>query len=699
MAEAIPVHNQDGTTQLGMVKFTPVSVLQEQEKRKAEAAAAVNNPIISPLSSHIQTCWTNAKRAKIPIEQQMLKNMRQRSGIYEQSRLQAIRQMGGSEVYVLLTGTKCRAAEAWINDIMRPIGERPWTIKPTPMADVTPDMENQIREEVASVFRQVLDKAYQMSLVVDEAKLRCEIREYTEKERDKVLAEIQEEATACSERMSLKIDDQLTEGDWHDAFWAAISDVVTLKAGIIKGPVIRRRKVQKWVQGQQGWVIDAQDVLVPEFERVSPFDLYPAPDARNVNDGYLIERHKLTRSDLVAMIGVPGYSDEKIKMVLKEYGPKGKNELLSIDSERALLDFGSTESLMQSDKIEALEFWGSVQGSMLVEWGMTGDIDAELEYEVNAWRVGDHVIRAILNPDKLGRKPYSVDSYERIPGNFWGKGIPELMGDVQDVCNAVARSIVNNASFASGPMMEVNTERVGEHGAESWPWKVFQSTNQQMSEAPAVRFYQPNIVVGPLLQAFEFFAALAEDQTGIPKWAYGNTDIGGAGSTSSGLSMLMTHASRGIKEVINHIDRMISGCIERIYDYNMAYDPDETIKGDARIVARGSSSLLAKEQKLTRRTEFLAATNNPVDVQLLGMENRAKMLVQQAKDLDLDVDMPEELEQMIEQLAQQFAASGGMPQMPKGQAPSEAPKQIDAGGSEMGGTESNAFQNQPGITP
>jgi hypothetical protein len=652
------------------------------------------------LSGYISKCWTAAKRAKQPIETQMLKNMRMRAGIYEPDKLRAIRDQGGSEVYVLLTATKCRSAEAWINDIMRPIGERPWTIAPTPLPEITPELEYQVRDEVAAVFRQVLAQAEQYAIMVDEVKLRTEIRNYAEKERDKALKSVQDEALERAERMSLKIDDQLVEGGWQESFWPVISDAVTLKAGILKGPVIRRRKVQKWVQGPQGWAIDAQDVLVPEFDRVSPFDFYPAPDARNVDDGYLIERHKLTRNDLIAMIGVPGYSEEKIRTALKEYGDKGKNEMLTIDSERAMMDFGSTESLTATDKIEALEFWGSVQGKLLKEWGMEGELDDELDYEVNAWLVGSYVIRAILNPDKLGRKPYSMDSYERVPGAIWGRGVPELMSDVQDVCNAVARAIVNNAAFASGPMMELNTERVQDNGAEIWPWKVFQATNQQMSEAPAVRFYQPNIVVSPLLQVFEMFSAMAEDQTGIPRWAYGNTDIGGAGATSSGLSMLMTQASRGIKEVITHVDNVIKGCIERLYDYNMAYDPDEGIKGDCRIIARGSSSLLAKEQKLTRRTEFLAATgSNPTDIQLIGLENRARMLVQQAKDLDLEVDMPEELEATIQQLAQQFMAAGGMPQMPKGQAPNAAPKQIDQTGAEMGGPESNLFQSQPGITP
>ena len=308
-------------------------------------------------------------------------------------------------------------------------------------------------------------------------------------------------------------------------------------------------------------MIQIEEVLTPEFDRVSPFDIYPAPGARDIDDGYVFERHMLTRSDLVAMIGVPGYSEKNIRAALSDYGRSGYREMLPTDSQRAMMDTGSTFQLMESDKIEALEFWGTAQGRMLIDWGLDDPlIDQDLEYEVNAWLVGNHTIRAILNPDRLGRKPYSKDSYERVPGAWWGKGLPELMSDLQDVCNAVARAIVNNCGLASGPQAEVNIERCGD-STEIYPWKIWEATNKQMLDGPAIRFFQPSLIVGPLLTVYEAFAAMADDQTGVPRWSHGNTNIGGAGSTSSGLSMLMTSAARGIKEVIAHIDKIVGDTI------------------------------------------------------------------------------------------------------------------------------------------
>ena len=696
MAQAIT-----GVTNLGgFVKYrSPGAVLAEQQAKYAKPAE--ETPVTSQLAGYINKCWQFAQQAKQPIEQQMLRNMRMDNGIYEADKLASIRQMGGSEVYVLLTATKCRAAEAWINDVLRPVGNRPPLLKPTPVASLNPDYQQSLQEETMQVFQEVIAQAQALGEAMNMGILKEEIRQYAENRYDEYLLKVQEEAQERADRMSDLIADQFEEGGLHDAWWQVVSDFVRLKAGIVKGPVMRYREVESWVKGPDGnWTISTERKIVPTYERVSPLDLYPAPDSRGVDDGYIIERIPLDRKNLWEMIGVDGYSEENIRSVIRNYGIGGKREQLPIDSSRAMMDFGSTQSLYNSDKMDGLEFWGSVPGSLLTDWGMKGAIDPEMEYEINAIMVGHYVIRAVLNPDKLGRKPYSVDSYQRVPGSFWGKGVPELMADVQDVCNSVARAIVNNTMLASGPLVEVNVDRCPDFD-ELYPWKIAQSTNQQMSDAPAVRFYQPQIITGPLLQVFEFFSTMSEDQTGIPRWAYGNTNIGGAGATSSGLANLMGAASRNIKEAISHLERMKGGAVKRTYNFNMMYSPDQNIKGDATIVTDGAQSHLMKEQKTIRLNETLATTNNPVDLQIMGIDGRAKILKSIFNELAPEMDViPDDnklkalIAQIEQQQAQAFAAQGGDSPMGgsqpgSGMVPGKAPLMLDNSGSPMGGMDTN----------
>ncbi|MFP3670459.1 hypothetical protein SB717_35820, partial [Priestia sp. SIMBA_032] len=90
------------------------------------------------------------------------------------------------------------------------------------------------------------------------------------------------------------------------------------------------------------------------------------------------------------------------------------------------------------------------------------------------------------------------------------------------------------------------------------------------------------------------------------------------------LSMLMESANKGIKDAIRHIDRgVVRRVIEALWLFNMRYSDDNAIKGDCKVVARGANAMLQREQTLNARTQFLSFTNNPTDMQILGLEGRA----------------------------------------------------------------------------
>ncbi len=184
--------------------------------------------------------------------------------------------------------------------------------------------------------------------------------------------------------------------------------------------------------------------------------------------------------------------------------------------------------------------------------------------------------------------------YPFITGAFWGKGIPEIIEDLQNVCNAAARALVNNMGISSGPQVEVNLERIppNEDITQMYPWKIWQVMNDPVgSSAPAVRFTQPEDNAQTLMGVYEKFSRLADDHSGVPAYLYGDLNVQGAGRTSSGLSMLMGAAGKGIRQVVMHIDNdVIKPIVQRQFVYNMRYDEDESIKGDVEVIAKGAVS-------------------------------------------------------------------------------------------------------------
>jgi hypothetical protein len=669
------------------------SDLAKQEREAADAALQErqNQPVILGLVSHLKHCWDVAKMAKKPIETEMLKALKQRNGQYEDDKITAIRAQGGSEIYMMITEVKCRAAESWLRDILLDSGTPPWDLHATSIPDLSPTQTREIQTEFAQKVLQMIEQGG----VAPTPQEMTELREMVAQDyRFRILQASQ----ARADRMKLKIQDQFEQGGWESAFNDFITDLVTFPCAFIKGPIVRRQRALGWKVLPSGeTAVEPIERLGPEYERVDPFRIFPEPGITNIGEGYLFQHHPLTRTALSDLIGVPGYDEEAVRKILEiGNGQSWINEdveLIKNEEERKFYSY-----MRPTDIFDALEFWGKVSGKMLLEWGMTETEipDPAKEYDANVWVVGNYVIKAVLNYDPLGEKPYAKTSFIKCPGAFWGKGLPKIIEDLQSVCNAAARALVNNMGISSGPQVEVNLERIpaNEDITKLSPWKIWQVTNDPLgSSAPAVRFDQPDSRSTELMAVYEKFSRLTDDHSGIPGYVYGDLDVQGAGRTSSGLSMLMGAAGKGIRQVVMHIDMdVVKPIVERQFVYNMRYDEDESIKGDVEVVAKGAINLAVKETVNLRRIEFLNATANPIDVEIIGRDGRAAILREIAKGLQMDVDQVVPSREKAAYNARVEAAAMALsgPQTPQ----STTPTQPD--GSPKGGAENTTVRGPSG---
>jgi hypothetical protein len=610
---------------------------QEREESSRALQERQNQPLIQGLAGYLRQCWDVARLAKRPIEYKMLEAMRQRNGEYEPDKLQQIRSQGGSEIYMMITEVKCRAAESWLRDILLDTGSPPWDLQPTPIPDLDPMRVREVQDLFA-------ERVLRMVEEFGRAPNTEETRQIREMVTQDYRFTVMEEAQNRADRMKTRIQDQFVQGGWGVAFNEFITDLVTFPCAFIKGPIVRRQRVLGWTTNETGrTTAEPTERLAPEYERVDPFNIYPEPGVSTLNDGYIFELHRMTRMELSDLIGVPGYDEDAVRTVLDE-GNATSWLSEDIELEKDEVERKYYSYMRPTAEFDALEFWGKISGKMLLEWGMTEEEvpDAAREYDANVWLVGNYVIKAVLNYDPLGEKPYAKTSFIKSPGAFWGKGVPEIIRDLQSVCNAAARALVNNMGISSGPQVEVNVERLppNEDVTTLAPWKIWQTINDPVgSSAPAIRFTQPDSRASELVAVYEKFSRLADDHSGIPAYIYGDTDVQGAGRTASGLSMLMGAAGKGIRQIVMYIDAdIVKPIVLRQFVYNMRYDEDESIKGDVEIVARGAINLAIKETVNMRRIEFLNATANPVDLEIIGKQGRASILREIAKGLQMPVE-------------------------------------------------------------
>lgn len=697
-------------TGLALIPVARASDLEAEAKKRSDEMQ--NTPVIQGLASHVRERWDSARTAKRVLEERMLQCLRQRNGEYDPDKATEIAEQGGSDIYINLTSVKCRAATSWLRDTLLGSGaDKPWSIQGTPEPTMPPEI---LQELQATLAQQLMTHIEQGGMPPSQD----ELRQLAMSMKDEAMRQLKEESDERVSRMERKMEDQLAEGNWHKAFNEFLDDIVTFPYAVLKGPIKRKRKTLQW----QGGKLVPVETIRNEWERVDPFMLYWAPWSWELGDGYIIERHRMTADDLQALIGVPGYNDDAIRTVLNDFGTSGMKQWLWTDASKAQAEGKYvTEAIISGDLVDALQMWDSVKGSMLIEWGLTEKEipDPALNYPCEVWLIGNVVIRAVLNYDPLGRKPYYLTSYENLPGSVDGKGVTDLCRDAQSMVNASARSLANNMGISSGPQVGVNVSRLpqGEDITDMHPWKIWQFTQSEVADNSApITFFQPQSNANELMAVFEKFSARADEDTMIPRYMSGE-NTPGAGRTSSGLSMLISNAGKGIKQVISNIDHnVITPAIERLYQDNLRYSDDPDLIGDVNIVAKGATSLVIKEAEAVRRNEFLTTVlNSPVAQQIVGMDGAAELLRDQARNLGGNVDrvVPsrkqvgtiQQQQQMIAELQGQLAGimgtlqpgQGGQggPQGQLGMTQGAAPKNMLPDGSQVGGREGNMMSPRP----
>ena len=620
--------------------------LNQEEKetaiseRTATEAAGGESKLNYSLMSILRGRWSDSLRAKRDIEIQFFKNKDQADGTYEPKKFAAIKENGGSDVFIGITETKNRHAKAWIRDALFQPGQHCWNVEPTPSPEVPPAlMEAVQRKFVSQTMNEINTQSTATGVQPDMGMAIQTIQNQLPELQNAIKSEMKSIVWEKSRDMAMEVDDILTEGGWYEALDESIPDIVECGTGVILGPF--KRKIPILVPGKEGVAVEER--VVQQFDRVSPFDVYPQADSTGPQDGWVFVKLSYRKLDLQKLIGVPGFADDEIKAILEEAGSGKLREWTQIEVERALREKKTTDAnaVYDTDRIDCLLYMGPLSGQALIDAGMEiPDDKKSFDFNAMVWFVGNHYLKAVINEDPLGRKPISAGHFEENTDGWWGKGLAQMIEAEQQVCNACARAIVNNVAMGSGPQVEINIDRL--NGGASGdtriiPWKKWLTTNRQMQTGPAISFWQAGMHAQEIMGVFDSFRKGADERSNIPAYAHGDSQVGGAGNTASGLSMLISQASRGIRGIIKSIDRnLIIPSVTFVYEL-LSLDPKYQDKiGDVRLVAKGSQALLEKEQRTVRMLEFLNATNNPLDQEIMGAEGRGYLLGEVARSYEID---------------------------------------------------------------
>jgi hypothetical protein len=462
-------------------------------------------------------------------------------------------------------------------------------------------------------------------------------------------------AQVAAKKMEKKIMDQLEESSASKKLRSAAFEMSLFGTGIMKGPFAVDKEYANWDdEGNYSPTIKT----VPFVDHVSIWNFYPDPDADNMDEAqYVIERHKMSRTQMRALKKRPFFRESVLDEVI-DMGETYTKKYWEDD----LADYSIDVDI---NRYEVLEYWGNIDVEVLETAGV--DIPDELsdydELQANIWICNGRVIRAVLNPFKPARIPYYAVPYELNPYSFFGVGIAENMDDTQTLMNGFMRMAVDNAVLSGNMLIEIDeTNLVPGQDLSVYPGKIF----RRQGGAPGQAIFGtkfPN-VSNENMQMFDKARVLADESTGFPSFAHGQTGVAGVGRTASGISMLMNAAAGGVKTVIKNIDDyLLRPMGEAFFSFNMQFDFDPDIKGDLEVKARGTESLMANEVRSQRLMQFMQVASN----QVLAPYAKFPYIIREiAKSMDLD---PEKVTNSIEEAARQaelFKQQNPQPPTPEG---------------------------------
>ena len=465
------------------------------------------------------------------------------------------------------------SASARMGDILLPAGDWNFAIKATPVQDAGQNM--------AEAFAQT-------ATVADDAQKQADIK---------------------AEKAELKIQDWLIECSYHTEVRKVIEDSAKLGTGILKGPYPNKYKQCKATESQEGMTVELASTTGPKSSYVSVWDFFPDPACGDdIHSGnYVFERDRLTSRQLKDLKGIRGYLPEQIDKILDE-GPNKKN--YSDDGHRP-----QTTENTEDDKFEVWYFYGLLDVVALSAMDVKiSDSDAKKDMiPAIVALVNETPIKAHINPLDTGEFPYDLMPWQRMAGTPWGIGVARQGRTAQDMLNAAARNMMDNAGLSAKPMIIMRQNAIR---PADGVWTMTSGKVWIASEQADIRSVQDAIMAIniPMMQAelqaiIQLAYKMMEDATGIMYLLQGQQ--GSAPDTVGGMELLHRNASAILRRLARVFDeRVTERHVRRYYEWLLMYGPDDC-KGDMKIQAIGSTALVEREIQTMQSMQLLTMSLNP----------------------------------------------------------------------------------------
>lgn len=591
-------------------------------------ARPLNPSALASLAMSLGSKFTQYESDRKLAEQKWMKNARQYLGIYDPE-IDASIDRNRSRAYPKLTRVKCVSMLSRLMNLLFQAGDKNWGIAPTAVPNLTMDD-----------LQPILDQMFPQGS--DEAQMPSD---------DKIEEAIRTFAQTRADRLEIEIEDQLQElggnkaQDYVALCRKVLASGIQYGAGVLRGPFVHEMNMRKW-QVANGRLTAVEYVAMrPRFEFVPLWDYYPDMAAKCFDqmDGQFL-RQVMSRAQVLALKQRADFIAPQVDAVLRQC-PSGNYKRKTFETDLRSMGAQMNTPSTESGKYEAIVWEGFVQGRVLSDAG--GDVpDGKLDDAVRAqvWMIDGLVIKAAMDPwasvtppDQVMRQ-YHHFIFEEDESFLLGNGLPNIMRDSQMGLNAAVRMCLDNASVQR--VFEVNTAllNIRQDITSINPDMLIyrDDDNPATANVPAVRAVELPMAIDKMQSLATMFQGFADQETFVNPATGGDMQKGPSEPfrTAAGASMLRGDAALPFKDVVRNFDTFTESVIGALILFNYVFNQNPNVKGDFAALAKGATTLIAKEVQGIQ-LDSLAATLTEDEKRYL---NPRGLLRARVKVRDMDVD-------------------------------------------------------------
>jgi hypothetical protein len=579
---------------------------------------------LDKLGARLASTFTSYETDRRIHEERWLSNLFQVRKIYE-PKVRNMIPADRSKAYPGMTAWMVRGTIARLMQMLFPQTEKNYGVRPSPLPDLSVEQLQQVLDQL------VKEKAGDG----DPSQV-----ELTNHEIEKGIREF---AKGKAEKMEMKIDDDLQEMEFITLARKVVRSAAIYNIGILTGPFHTKIKARTWEKDVSTGVYRAIEIdkYKPLFEFLPVWSYYPDLTATELSkqDGEF-ERHIMTRVEIEELAQRPDFLKDRITDYLTRntsgnYRERWFESLMKSEPKSAQ----AAVQGRQSRKYEVISYWGHVTGRELRSAGV--DIpDAQLgnSFHSNVWMIDSTVIKAKLAPLGETIRHHHIFVFEDDDLSILGNGLCDTLRDSQMGLNETVRAALDNASVI-GPMAEVNTDMLApgqNHSISKHKTWLRESNGGQSDAIPAVRNISIDSHLHELLPLVQLFLSFGDKESGLPPASLGDTSQGGSEAlrTQRNASMFLGAAALPVRDTVRNYDSFTMSVISALVAWNKKYDANPDRDGDHNIIARGSTSLIAKEVLASSLAEFKASLT-PDELPHIKVR---ELLKERAKANDIPVD-------------------------------------------------------------